>query len=348
MAQTKFVFEGFAPFTNDSRLSEFSRAIAAVFDAHRVTGFFVTQTGPYPDGYIERIFPHGPNSRTRTDARPDGGGGDQRSERARLAAEDFGGPGPVEQVHNPEPGPEVGGDRRDGHEDGDGAGEPVRKRKPRSDAGKPRGPRGGAASGSAAEGRRDGQHAEGRDASERDGDGTASRGGREGVGPGEGADGRSGRGVGRPGDHHDRDAEAAPVSAKDEDWSGRGNARAASDDLWSKREPEVDPADLRKDADYGENGEEWCAKAPDLEWPDSLTPEKVDRTVLSGIMSDHYRAHGGKFRDVTFDLLFEACQADDIASVPEKDLRRVAKVFLKDTARYKYGLQPQPTKAPAR
>jgi hypothetical protein len=109
----------------------------------------------------------------------------------------------------------------------------------------------------------------------------------------------------------------------------------------------VDPADLRTEEDDGANGEEWCAKSPDP-WPDSLTPEVVDRTTLSGIMSDHYRAHGGKFRDVTFDLLFEACEADDIAAVPEKDLRRVAKVFLKDTACYKFGVKPQPTKAPSK
>lgn len=109
----------------------------------------------------------------------------------------------------------------------------------------------------------------------------------------------------------------------------------------------MDPADFRTGEDDGVNGEEWCAKSPG-EWPDSLTPETVDRTTLSGIMSDHYRAHGGKFRDVTFDLLFEACEAEDIAAVPEEDLRRVAKVFLKDAARYKFGIQPQPTKAPAR
>lgn len=338
MAQTKFQFEGFAPFTNDSRLSEFARAIAAVFEAHRVTGFFTTQTGPYPDGFTDKGFTNGPNSRPAAAAPAGGARDDQRSERARAAAEDFGGPeDEPDPLAGSEPvevrGPNLAGDRRDGQP---ADGEPGRQRRKRSDAGKPRGPR-GAASGSAAEGRSDDdQRTEGRDASGRDGNGRAAQGSRAGVGEGEGADGRSGRGGGRPGRSDDRDAEAPAVSSAADDFA----------DDWNTREPAVDPADFRTGEDDGVNGEEWCAKSPG-DWPDSLTPEKVDRTTLSGLMSDHYRAHGGKFRAVTFDLLFEACQAQDIASVPEKDLRRVAKVFLKDTARYKFGIKPQPTKAPA-
>lgn len=106
------------------------------------------------------------------------------------------------------------------------------------------------------------------------------------------------------------------------------------------------PDETREPEDDGVNGEAWCAKTPGDDWPDSLTPADVDRSTLTTIMSDHYRAHGGKVKAVTFDLLFKACEAAVIADVPEKELRRVAKLFLKDTARYVHGIKPKVLTAP--
>jgi hypothetical protein len=109
--------------------------------------------------------------------------------------------------------------------------------------------------------------------------------------------------------------------------------------MWDRREPDVDPADLRGEEDEGINGEEWCAKTPGDAWPDSLTPESVTRETLNELMATHYQAAGGKSREPTFDLLHLVCEADGLASVPAAEYRRLAKALLKDTARYRYGLK---------
>ena len=326
MPKTKLQAELFLPTTSVARISDFATDLNAVLVKHKAEGFFLTTSGPFPDKYTERGFTNVATvGTTRSVDSPDGRPGDgERSERARQAAADFGAQGPEPE---PEPGAEAG----------DGS-KPAGGRKPRSDAGKPRGARGGTEAGTAGEGpERAGRGSRAQAGAERDGNGDAPQGGQQGRGEREGQDRGprvGGRGAGRA---DQRDAEASRVAAQDEDW-GSGGSAGASDD---EREPGVED-------------EAWHAKTPDEDgWPDHLMPPgDLDRAALSTILGDHYRAHGGKFRSVTFDKLWDATQdsvhgaAENLDQLHPDDFDHVARVLLRDAAQYRHGIKKQVTKAP--
>lgn len=310
MPKTKIVLEGFLPTTSYSRASDFLTEVRKVCEAHKFEGLFITNSGPFPDSYTEgkSAYDQHQQAGRHEDPRADEG-----RERARAAAEDFG--------------DEAGDDGR-GPEGDPGTGK--RTRKPRSDAGKPRGPRGGrgddgageAGSGSSAgqrEHRGEDRAEAGPQRSRGDGDGPAPARGERGQRPGQGADGRP-RGGGR-GDGHadDRNEQAAPVA---DDWDEGTDEEA------------LDPEEVNS-----EEGEDWWAKTPGDEWPDSLTPEKITRETISELMSEHFRATGGKAKKLTLDLVWAVCKVDKLAAVSERDFRPLAKALLKDAARYRHGIK---------
>ena len=322
MAKTKLVLEILLPTTSLARISDFTTAFDALRKTHKASGLFVTTSGPFPDDFNER----GTNDssqqsgtvRPGSDGRPGSG---ERSERGQAAAADF---SEAEQPNTPaEP------------ESGDGGKPAGGGRKPRSDAGKPRGAQAG---GKAAEGpERAGRGSGSEGGAKRNGNDDAPQGSRQGRGQGEGQDSGprdGGRGAGRA---DQRNAEAARVSASDEDWGAGGNSGASDDD----RAPGVED-------------EAWHAKTPDEDgWPDHLMPAgDLDRAAMATIFSDHYRAHGGKFRAVTFDLLWDATQdsvhgpAENLDKLHPDDFDMVARVMLRDAAKYRHGLKPPVTKAP--
>jgi hypothetical protein len=325
MPKTKVLAEIFFPTTALTRISDFTKDLDTLRKNHKGLELFVTISGPYPDNHTER----GIYDSTADTSRPGGDGrtgSGERSERGQAAAADFGDGTEAEQP-NTAAEPEAG-------DSGKPAG-----RKPRSDAGKPRGARGAEASGSAAEGpERAGRGAGSEGGAKRDGNGDAPQGGRKGRGEGQGQDGgprERGRGAGRA---DGGDAEASRVAPQDEDW-GSGGSSGASEDLSSLND---------------EEGEEWWAKTPDSDgWPDHLMPEgELDRGAMSTIFSDHYRSHGGKFRAVTFDLLWDATQdsvhgaAENLDQLHPDDFDHVARIMLRDAAKYRHGIKKPVTKAP--
>ena len=101
-------------------------------------------------------------------------------------------------------------------------------------------------------------------------------------------------------------------------------------------EAEKDP-----EFDSFEEGEEWWAKTPDSDgWPASLMPEgPINRGVLSTIMSDHFRANGGKSRQATFDILTHVTDAPNLNEVHADDFDKLARALLRDTAKLRHGVK---------
>lgn len=318
----------FLPTTSRARQMDFLAALEKVAADHKGHGAQVTISGPYHDDFVPEQLRGEPNAKQLLrpvvpGAGDSGGPGDgQRSERQSEAARDFGDEGGAE----PGPEPEAG----DGKPAAGG-------RKPRSDAGKPRGPRGGARG--AAEG---GSAAEGPERRPRaqagaggNGDGRAAQGDQRGGGEGEGQD-RGPRGGGRgTGRAHVGDGQAAQVAAQDEDWGGGSSAAPKDDKDRTNRTPLIEGPQF----DTFEEEEEWWSKTPETDgWPDSLMPEEeLTRAVLSGLLSDHFRAHGGKDKATTFDLIHAVTGEENLDTVTEEDFDKLARALLRDTAAYRYG-----------
>jgi hypothetical protein len=64
------------------------------------------------------------------------------------------------------------------------------------------------------------------------------------------------------------------------------------------------------------------------------------------MMSEHFRATGGKQKGPTFQHLRDVSNVDVLAAVPEEDFDTLARRLLKDTARYRYGIKKPVTTAP--
>lgn len=330
--KTKITVATFLPTTSRSRHMDFLADLEKVVTAHKGHGTQVVISGPYHPGYVPEELRGTDNAKHATSdagGGSDGGtGGGERSERQRAAAADFAEP-------------EAPAD----------AGKPAGGRKPRSDAGKPRGPRGGGAeaSGSAAgqSGRGRGRgSAQGGDAAGGDGDGSAPEGGEQRGRAGEKADGGSGRGRGQARRADDGDAEASRVAAAAEDW---GSSSSSAKDANDGKPGIGGKAEDGPEFDNFEEEEAWWAKTPDEDgWPDSLMPEQdpLTRSDMSNLMSDHFRAAGGKFREPTFDLLYLHFGADNLDEVKEEDYDKLARILLRDAAKYTYGVKKPVTTAP--
>lgn len=207
-------------------------------------------------------------------------------------------------------------------------------RKPRSDAGKPRGKRGAQADGPSAEGPERPRAGEAEAGGH--GRGRAPEGGKRGEREASDAGGRSGRGGGRSGDVHGGNGEAAEVAADEEDWGSAEDADPESLDLTNKP-AEGDAPEF----DSFEEGEAWWAKTPDKDgWPDNLLPEgELNRGYLSRMMSDHFRANGGKSKAATFDLLMSVTGAEDLNKVHADDFDKLARALARDTAKLRHGVK---------
>jgi hypothetical protein len=310
---TKIVLEVLLPTTSMKRVQDFFGDFETLRNEHKGIKSLAAIYGPLTLVNTEK---ENRNERNRS---PEGRDEAERPDHQRAAADDFGSA--------------EGADDRGGEAERADEAEPADRkpagRKPRSDAGKPRGPRGGAEAGSgAAEGRGndgDGKRgAEGRRGAERNGDGPAPQGGERGKRQGEGGEQPSGRGGGRTRGADRGDEQAAAVKPAADDWDA----------------PEGGGPD------DGENGEEWNAKTPGHDWPDSLTPENITREDLSAMMSDHFRAAGGKSKGPTFQILADVSGVDVLSAVPEEDFDALARRLLKDTARYRHGIKKPATAAP--
>lgn len=118
----------------------------------------------------------------------------------------------------------------------------------------------------------------------------------------------------------------------------RGNheaSRVKTDDDWTDESTDSDWADEITE----EEGEDYHAKTPGDNWPNHLTPKEIDKTVLSTILGDHYKATGGKDRGPTFELMESVTGHRQLGHVDEADYRKLAKALLKDIARYKHGVK---------
>lgn len=297
---TKITFEVFLPTTSTARVNDFILACDSIAKEHKGRAPFVTFQGPFNEQF----------ERNLSNVRQSEGGEPVRNERAEAAAADFAEP-------------EASGDGKPG-------------RKPRSDAGQPRGPRQGK-TGSAAEGPERGAQAGGaKGGAGGDGDGATAKGGQRGGGTGKGKDGGPGGGVGRTGDAHRGNEQAASVEAAEEDWDNENGGEGDDWDTPATDESEGEDQDAK-----------WWCRTPGNTWPDKLMPEgEITRTVLSGLMSDHFRAAGGKQKAPTFEIIREISNVSTLSDVPEADYDALARALLKDTARYEHGVKKPVTTAP--
>lgn len=303
--KTKLTLEVFLPTTSTARVNDFIIEFDKISKAHKGEAPFVSFSGPYNDDFTRNLT----NGR-----QPEAGDRSTRPAAPAAGADDF------EDESGAEPGPSP--------EDGKpAADEPKRRR------GRPPGSR-SKASGSPAEGSERGSEAgssEGRAGG--NGDGAASKGGERRSRASEAEDSGSGGGQRRAGDADRGDEQASPV---DDEWDNESEG-----DDWGAPAEKEDLSDINEDMP-----EDWWAKTPGDQWPDTLMPKgKLTRETLSGLMSDHFRAAGGKQKTPTFGILREVCNVDGLGDVKEKDFDKLARALLKDTARYVHGVKKPLTAA---
>jgi hypothetical protein len=134
-----------------------------------------------------------------------------------------------------------------------------------------------------------------------------------------------------------------------ESESRGGSSTGSRDDQRRDREtPRISTGEDRGDGgddwgdDWGSGGDlsvEEAVNLPGDEWPDNLTPKNLDKTQMSAILGDHYRATGGKDRGPTMAIIERIAGTPQLSQVPEKLFVDIAKAVLKDTARYELGLK---------
>ncbi len=84
---------------------------------------------------------------------------------------------------------------------------------------------------------------------------------------------------------------------------------------------------------------EEAVRIPGDEWPDYLTPETIDKTVLNTLLGDHFRATGGKDKALTTEIMEATTGLRSISHIEEENYRKLAKALIKDAARYTYGIK---------
>lgn len=319
MSKTLFVVETVLTAPSNSEALQFLHDLKAVCDRHKVSEYFVTQSGPYPAAPLLTRGNHASISLSRADAvgAPANGGRLERGPRADAdarAAEDFG------------EGDE-GSDGASAGPDADADVKPRRGRPPGS------GKRAEAGSGKAEGGRkRTGDAPAGGSGEDARGDEPvrtrqgADEGARQGQGGQRGA--RGGR------DDQRGDREASRVDAKGrEPWDDAPPApdRGGSED-WN------DESDEPETRDIGATAEE-AAKWPEGEWPDNLTPADVTENTIAELLAAHFAAAGGKDRSLTFAVMEAATGERSVKNVHPDDFDKLARALLHDAARYKYGVK---------
>lgn len=127
-----------------------------------------------------------------------------------------------------------------------------------------------------------------------------------------------------------------PADEDDEEWG--------DDEDGEEEDADEDGEDVYTDEEMTANGEEWNAKTPGDEWPDGLTPKKVDDAVLKRLMAEHHEATGQEARKATFDVMENVAGTRKLSEVKPAAYRKLAKALLKDTARYTYGVKKSAAK----
>ena len=316
MAKTKVVLEFFLPTTKTQVVANCMADVLSMakttYDARDV---FASYSGPFVDEYVPENR-RGNNEASGNSRNGSGGGGagggradgggrversarDEADERARSDFEDD------ERA------------RSDFEDDEGNAGpaepapepaEPKRKRGRPPGSGKR-----AEASGSAAGSEQREQRAEGTGRSAEGNRGNVSRGTDEGAREGRGQGEGGSRGAGADRGNQRRDAEQARV-ADPNDWND----------------------DDGPDANL-EEGPDWWAKTPGDEWPDHLTPENIDETVLAQLLAKHFEACGD--RQKTYAVMQEATNERTLKNVHPDDFDKLARALLKDAARIQFGVK---------
>lgn len=152
---------------------------------------------------------------------------------------------------------------------------------------------------------------------------------RKGAGEGAGeGEGRGGSTRGR-GDDQRGNRQAARISS--------GEDRGEAQDEWEEAGDEKDVGELWDEAE--DEPAELIAARSKGEWPDSLTPKEIDKTVIQSLLGEHFKSHGGKKKELTFDIMMEVTGARALGEVDPSDYEALAKALLKDAAKYNYGLK---------
>lgn len=316
MAKTKIVLEAFLPTTSTARVGD---AVTAVIkelqENHRAGGFFITYSGPYPDNAtegnengerrLERRAAEGSEAGGRDAAEGDGGDDSKPAKRGR------GRPRKAEGSRTPPEGRgRDRGDEDDRNEDARGN-EPVRTRK-----GADEGPDGG----------EEGQRGSGRGRDNQRGNREAAR-----ISTGE--------------DRGEADDEVPEFLKKERGVKSRRDA--GRDDRDGNDADDWGDDESGDDDGWGDEGDE--AEDPRLEaaksnesWPNELLPCKpgdIDKTVITTLLGEHFKAAGGKDRQITFDVMEKVTNERALKDVDERDYVKLAKALMKDAARYEFGLQ---------
>lgn len=311
MAKTRVVIEVFLPTTSMSRVNDFVvKVVDAAVKEHRGEFPNVVINGPFHDGYVPEMM-RGSNEASGNSRNGSGGGG------AGGGRADGG--GRVERSARDEADERARNDFEDDFEDDDegsaGPAEPAPEpAEPKRKRGRPPGSgKRAEASGSAAGSEQREQRAEGTGRSAEGNRGNVSRGTDEGAREGRGQGEGGSRGAGADRGNQRRDAEQARV-ADPNDWND----------------------DDGPDANL-EEGPDWWAKTPGDEWPDHLTPENIDETVLAQLLAKHFEACGD--RQKTYAVMQEATNERTLKNVHPDDFDKLARALLKDAARIQFGVK---------
>lgn len=308
MTYTKLVTEFYVPTTSISRVQDCLKDIVAAVEAHKGVGIdggapFVTIQGPYSDGIINSS-----NGGTHGQA-----GSRNGLERGRKVATNGDEDLPRDTFQG-EDGADTG--TRGSADTGTGADQPKRGR------GRPRKSADGDGGSTAQAGSSSGERDRGRSSSRS----TEDDGGNEPVGTREGSGKADREGKGRDG---------GSERSRDDQRGNRQASRVTESDEWGGEDEGGEWADEEE-----EDPELVAARSPgDTNWPDSLTPKDIDKTVLSTLLGDHYKATGGKDRAPTFELMESVTGVRQISQIDEDDYVKLAKALLKDAARYRFGIK---------
>jgi hypothetical protein len=157
----------------------------------------------------------------------------------------------------------------------------------------------------------------------------------------------AGRGEGAQRNEPERTREGSDTRSRQGEGRSGSSERGRDDQRGNREAARIEPADDWGDSpeDWadeitGDEGEDFHAKTPGDDWPDHLMPEgEIDKTVLSTLLGDHYKATGGKDRSLTFEVMENAVGTRQLGMVNEADYDRLARALLKDTARYRHGIK---------
>jgi hypothetical protein len=306
MAKTKVAFEVFLPTTSMNRVNDFVvKVLDAAVKEHRGEFPHVVISGPYHDNFV-------PENLRGTNEAP--GSSEHGSGRGNAGGGRADGGGRVERSARDEADERARADFEDGEGAGDAPGPAAPAEPAKRGRGRPRKSDAGSAeaSGTAAGSEQRNQRAEGSGSPAEGNRGNVAGRTDEGAGQGRGEGQGGSRGAGSDRGNQQRNAEAPRVASPD-DWNDDG-----------------------PDANV-EEGPDWWCKTPGDEWPDHLTPENVDETVLAQLLAKHFEACGD--RQKTYAVMQEATKERTLKNVHPDDFDKLARALLKDAARIQFGVK---------